>query len=1004
MLEYSVLGPLEVTGQDGARLITGRNERVVLAVLVGWEGDIVSAERLIDALWGDEPPRSGTKVLQNLVMRLRKVLGSNAISTRPGGYALVAGPDAVDVRRFDRLVATGRAAAHADDWEASANALAAALGLRRGQPLVELEHWSYGRAESARLEEQHRCVVEEFAEAELACGRQRERLAMLYAMVSDEPLRERRWALLMLALYLCGQQAEALRSYQRASAELGELGLTPGAELRALERAISADDLSIGPATLGRLRLQEFPATTPLEHTWGVGSVPARPGAAAGNLPSQLTSFVGRAADLGGVAAALRHSRLVTITGPGGVGKTRLVIRVASDVAADYPYGTWLCELAAVTSAGEIADGVAAALGVRSRPGLTMEQSVVDRLRDTELLLVLDNCEHLLDGACRFTEHLLHSCPQVRVLATSRERLGAAGEQVWPLASLAVPDPSAPYAQGQTDAVTLFADRARSVKPSFAIGRANTAAVDEICCRLDGIPLAIELAAARVAVMTPTEIAAHLDARFRLLRGAGAASDQRHRTLRAALDWSYSLLDDVERTVFNRLCVFSGRFDVAAAISVAAHTGVEPIDVIDALGELVTKSMVATAEDGASEITRYLLLETFRHYALERLQSTNAEWEARRRHASYYADLAEETGRSLRGDDELTWRSRFRADRDNLRAAVSWALASDVEADRQYGLRIIAALAHESMQEGEPIGVFAETALVHSDAAPSGTRAAVLAGAAWFVHRRGDVAAARELCLAALRNGVNDCPAPEMAYFVLALTAMPDGARQAEIFEDGHRALDAAGSDDYSHGFLWSAELYMQLIVGGTGTDATGRESLRLARQIGNPSLLVRVLCNLAALTWLDDPNVARNQLEEADALAAIGASAHMLGFGWPILATLRSQDDDREGARQALRAAIERCYEDSDPFMLSTALDRGIRVLENLGQIEDAATWAGAVVDGVLSRAAHLPAREHPLRVEAIDRLRRSLGEDVYTAAAARGARMSDYELIRHGLAALAG
>jgi hypothetical protein len=338
-----------------------------------------------------------------------------------------------------------------------------------------------------------------------------------------------------------------------------------------------------------------------------------------------------------------------------------------------------------------------------------------------------------------------------------------------------------------------------------------------------------------------------------------------------------------------------------------------------------------------------------------------------------------------------------------LRAAVSWALGSEAEADRQFGLRIIAALAHEFMQEGEPIGVFAEAALGHSDTAPAGIRAAVLAGAAWFVHRRGEVEKARDLCLEAIRNGASGCPAPEMAYFVLALTAMPDGLRQAEIFDDAHRALDAAGCDDFSHGFLWSAQLYMQLIVGGA-SDATSRESLLLARQIGNPSLLVRALCNLATLTWLDDPNFARSQLEEADALAAIGASAHMLGFGWAILASLRSRHGDRDGARQALRAAIHQSYEDSDPFMLSTALDRGIRVLEILGQNEDAATWAGAVVDGAMSRVVHLPARERPLRAEAIDRLRVSLGDDAYMAAAARGARMSDYDLIRHGLAVLGG
>ena len=227
MLEYSVLGPLEVAGPDGVLPITGRNERIVLAALVAWEGEVVSSDRLIEALWGDQPPRSSTKVLQNLVMRLRKVLGSSVIATRPGGYLLRADGDAVDIRRFDRLVVEGRAAAQSEEWEGSASALAAAIDLWRGQPLTELDHWEPGRWEAARLEEQQRCVIEEFAEAELACGKHREDLALLYKLVSEEPLRERRWALLMLALHRCGQQAEALRSYQRA--ERGARGVGPRA-------------------------------------------------------------------------------------------------------------------------------------------------------------------------------------------------------------------------------------------------------------------------------------------------------------------------------------------------------------------------------------------------------------------------------------------------------------------------------------------------------------------------------------------------------------------------------------------------------------------------------------------------------------------------------------------------------------------------------------------------------------------------------------------------------
>jgi predicted ATPase/DNA-binding SARP family transcriptional activator len=983
VVAISVLGPLDVSGPGVTGPITGRNERIVLAVLVALEGEVVSRERLTEALWGDEPPRSSAKVVQNLLLRLRKTLGAGTIETRPGGYLLHADSEAIDVRRFARLAEEGRAAAHSGDWEAAARAFGAAVALWRGPPLVELERWPPGRWEAARLEEEHRVVCEELAEAELACGHHRERLALLYKMVSEEPLRERRWALLMMALYRCGQQAEALRSFQRARASLAELGLAPGPELSALEQAISRREVPEAAPTARRL-------------------APER--SLSGNIPSQLTSFVGREDDLRGVAAALRESRLVTITGPGGVGKTRLAMRVAADISASLVGdGAWFCDLAAAATADDVSAVVAGAVGARYRSGRSVALSVVDRMRDRASLVLLDNCEHVLDDAGRLAKVLLEACPHLHVLATSRERLGVGGERVWPLAPLSVPDPSALGDGALTEGVMLFADRARAVKPSFTISPTNLASVNEICFHLDGMPLAIELAAARVAAMTPFEIATNLDDRFELLRSGGATADDRHRTLRATIDWSYSLLDDLEQTTFDRLGVFTGRFDAAAAAAVAAPEPVDPRSARSVLGELVGQSMV-TVDDAGGEVSRYSLLDTFRHYALERLDGAGCVTDARRRHARHYARSAEQTGHGLRGPDELAWRSRFRADRDNLRAAVSWSLASEDAADRICGLRIIAALAHESMQEGEPIGVWSEVALEHADGAPPGVRAAVFASAAWFVHRRGDVTRARELCREALRHGLPEhCPSPELPYFVLALAAVPDSVHQAAIFDEAHAALDAICADDFSHGFLWSAALFMQVVAGDELCAPTSREAIRVARHVGNPSLLVRTLCNLAAFTWLDDPDAAREELEEAVSLAAVGASSHMLGFGSSVLARLHMQRGDLDLARDALRVAIIRSREDSDPFILATTLDRGIHVAAQLGQPIEAATWAGAVVDGPLSRATLLPARERPLRVDALAGLRATLGDEAYVSAAARGARMTDADLVRHALTVLA-
>ncbi len=333
-----------------------------------------------------------------------------------------------------------------------------------------------------------------------------------------------------------------------------------------------------------------------------------------GNLPGQLTSFVGRAVEREAIADALLASRLVTVTGVGGVGKSRIAIQVALDIAPRFADGTWLCELATAADAEELAQVVAATLGVLPRPASTLAASVIDALRLRELVLVLDNCEHLVAAVGRLTEGLLQECPGVRILATSREALGVAGEQVWPLTSLELPARTAsPDVIGASEAVQLFTERARAVQPGFVLDESNAAAVAEICRRLDGIPLAVELAAARVTIMTPADIAARLDQRFQLLTGGRRSAAERHQTLRAAIEWSYEMLDERERTLFERLGVFPGSFDAEAVAAVAASEGLQAWDVLDAGAGLVAKSMIMA--DEASGTTRYQMLETLRAFA-----------------------------------------------------------------------------------------------------------------------------------------------------------------------------------------------------------------------------------------------------------------------------------------------------------------------------------------------------------------------------------------------------
>ena len=386
--------------------------------------------------------------------------------------------------------------------------------------------------------------------------------------------------------------------------------------------------------------------------------------AASTNLALQLSSFVGREAELGELAAAVRDARLVTLTGVGGVGKTRLALQVAGEVSPRFADGVWVAELAAASNGDDMAQVVALALGVVQRQQMTLAESIVDFLRTRETLVVLDNCEHLLDAVTELVEDILAGAPKVRILATSREGFGIPGERVWALRSLPV---STAHPE-TSDAVRLFAERARAVARTFVLDASTTPAVVELCRRLDGIPLAIELAAARVTTMSPVDIVAHLDERFRLLTGGRRGRVERHQTLRAAIEWSYSLLDDTERTVFDRLGVFPASFDEAAAVAVCATDGIERWGVIDALAGLAAKSMIGS--EPAGDTIRYQLLETLRHFARDHAADLDG---LRRRHANHYAALAEQAGAGLLSRDELAWRPRLAAEIDNLRAAVGWA-------------------------------------------------------------------------------------------------------------------------------------------------------------------------------------------------------------------------------------------------------------------------------------------------------------------------------------------
>jgi predicted ATPase len=665
-----------------------------------------------------------------------------------------------------------------------------------------------------------------------------------------------------------------------------------------------------------------------------------------------------------------------------------------------------LCELAAAVDADTLAQVVASTLGVAQRAGRSLEGSIVEFLQPAHLLLVLDNCEHLLDAAGRLAAAVLAGCRGVRVLATSREALAVGGEQVWPLRSLAVPDPAGGMeAAAAAGAGRLFCERAAAARPSFALSEVNAAAVVEVCRRLDGMPLAIELAAARVAALTPAEIASLLDERFRLLTGGRRSAVERHQTLRAVVDWSYGLLSDTERVVFDRLAVFSGGFNLAAATAVVTGEGIEGWDVLDAIGGLVAKCMVV-AEPGAGEHTRYQLLETLRQYGRERLDDDAETDRWRRRHARHFAAFAAEVGQGLRGRDEVAWRERLLGDLDNLRSAVVWGLDSGVEEDQQTAVAIIAWLAYEATTTGTGIGRWAEQALPAAQRSAPGYRHAVLGAAAVAASFQGDLEAAERYARAAVDEGYPpDDPSPCLASIYLALVLMYQGRNDA-----GARHLDAAeqaiigrDEEDYVRSWLQSDRVCYSLFADDPDEEISqARLGMSLAQRTGNPTILA--LASLA-LGWAlrhRHPDEALAALDQSAALARRGASTLPLATALSTGARLAASLGDPDGATARLKDALEECVRNDDFSLIAQSLDVAVDIFSYRGETQAAAVLVGAVETSLAPLLHPYIASRGPglaVRTANLARARHQLGDSLYEQARAAGVAMSPQDALAFAL-----
>jgi predicted ATPase/DNA-binding SARP family transcriptional activator len=653
-MRFRMLGELAVADGDVDVPIRGTRQRALLLLLLVRARETVQAERLADELWGEAPPAGWANALQALVSKLRRALGagSAALVTGPGGYRLDVADDQIDARSFESAAERGRAALVAGDAGPAAVLLAEALALWRGRALDGNDDEGVLRREAIRLEELRWAVLEDRCEADLRCGRSAELVAELEHLVAEAPLRERLHGSLMLALYRSGRQAEALRAFQTARDLLGEeLGLDPGLELRALESAILAQDPSLDLAPVA-----VPPPAAPRRRT---------------NVTAPLSSFVGRAADLDALGRLVASSRLVTVVGPGGAGKTRLAHEIGMRRQADED--VWMVELAALGDPAAITDAVILALGVADRSivgGANLADdgaaSAFDRVADhidgRPTVLLLDNCEHVVSEAARVAEGLLRACPSLRIIATSREALAVGGETLWPIPPLS-----------RSDATALFLDRAAAVGGlDSEPGDGDVTAIDELCRRLDGLPLAIELAAARTRALPVQQLAARLDDRFRLLTGGARTALPRQQTLRAVVEWSHDLLFSDEQLVFARLAVFAGGCTLEAAEAVCAGGPIDAMDVADILSHLVDKSLVIGDRSGGR--ARFRLLQTLALYGRERLAALDEADEVRTRHADHYGEICERGPAAFEGRGQAAWLAEAAAEADNIRTALAWRI------------------------------------------------------------------------------------------------------------------------------------------------------------------------------------------------------------------------------------------------------------------------------------------------------------------------------------------
>ena len=957
-------------------------------------------EQVMDVLWPEHRTSAASNNLRQALHAARRTLEPDPSTASRylelWDEQLVLCPRGqlwVDADAFEEATRSARRSREPAAYEA-------ALALYAGELLPRDRYEEWAEEHRQRLREAYLSFLLGLARLHEERGEYDLAVEVLGRVLSEEPTREEAHVGLMRLYALMGSEAEALSHYARLEEVLlKELGSEPSASSRTLKEEIEA----------GRFPTRGLPTSTARPP----GSSPEEmPSAPRHNLPASRSSFVGRERELAQIKRELAATRLLTLTGAGGSGKTRLAIEVAYDLVGAYRGGVWLVELAPLSEGALVPQAVAGTLGVSERAGQPLLKTLVEVLRTKEMLLLVDNCEHLVEEAASLVDELLESCASLRVLATSREALCVEGELRWPVPTLSVPDAHRALSMRElesSESVRLFAERARSREPAFALGPENAEAVAEVCRRLDGIPLAIELAAARVGALSVDQILKRLEDSLKLLAGGTRRRSARQRTLRGALDWSHELLSTDEQIVFRRLSVFAGGWTLEAAEAVVGSgDGIESGDILEVLFGLVEKSLVvgAYAAEGGLEggEVRYRMFEPIRQYASEKLEEGGETEEVRRRHAEYFLALAEEAESELTGPEETRWLERLEPEHDNIRTSLSWSLERK---ETEPGLRLAGALerfwdARGYYDEGLR---WLEAVLAEGARASAGVRAKALYAKGWLAYEQGDIDAAEATAAeglvrceeAGLRAGV-----ATSLRIILGRAARDRGDYEEArgFFEEGLALSREAGD---RHGVAWARELLASLsLLTGDYERATRlyEENLPLARELGDTQLIGWHLIDLGYGSLLaGDHERATALLEEATALLrARGHKAYLEyaldNLGWAALAR-----GDHQGAKVLHEESLALCKELGDKMIAAESIEGLACAAGARGEAERAARLfgAGQALRGALG--AHKTPDEDALREPYLTETRSLLEEEAWEACFAQGQAMTFEQAAEYAL-----